>query len=210
MSAFLRGRGTKKPQRTYMLLSRESKMLGRGELVSAPEDNTIQIRLSSGSAAELAAAEVLQVIPSGSGLQPRMGRYLTCRDNLVVLESMRSNGAALRENFRMPVDFESYVYPRSGGRAFIRALDLSCGGIAMYTAQPLEVGEICEVVIPITEEGPLIVDCEILRVMPFSGPIQRYAAKFVDLIHDQEAALREAVFVAQVQAMQTGKQKNAR
>ncbi len=183
-------------------------MLARGELVTAPSDPSIQVRLTSGDAAAVEAAKIVQVIPTGSGLQPRMARYLLHRDGLLVLEPMREFGSALRENFRMPVDFESYVYPKSGGRAFIRALDLSCGGIAMYTAQPLEVGEVCEVVIPITEEGPLIVDCEILRSMPFNGPIRRYAAKFVDLIHDQEAALREAVFTAQVQSMQGGKQRN--
>ena len=77
----------------------------------------------------------------------------------------------------------------------------------MYSARELEVGEICEVVIPITSEGPLILECQILRSMPCEGPIRRYAAKFVDLIHDQEAALREAVFQTQLQTMQSRRNK---
>ena len=192
-----------------LLLSKDSTLLAKGELKSRPEDFGIQVQLTSGDGDAVAQAGVVQVIPTGQStrVQPQRGRYLLRKGDLVVLEPMRKEGAALRENFRMPVDFESYLYPKSGGRAFFKALDLSCGGIAIYTAHPLRVGEVCEVVIPITAEAPLIVDCQILRALPFSGPIQRYAAKFVNLIDDQETALREAVFLAQMQSMQTRKAK---
>ena len=189
-----------------LLLSKESSLLAKGELRSTPSDFGIQVEITEGDAEAVAEAKVIQVIPTGDAKHPpQMGRYLTSRGNLVVLEPMRKEGAALRENFRMPVDFESLLYPTEGGKAAIRALDLSCGGIAFYTAHPLEVGERCEIVIPITAEAPLIMECEILRSLPFAGPIQRYAAKFVNQIDDQESALREAVYLAQMQAVQTKK-----
>ena len=182
-------------------------MLARGEICGTPEDFGIQIRITSGDVAAIREAQVIQVVPTKQGLPPQMGRFLLNRDNLVVLEQMRATGAAMRENFRMPVDFESYAYLPEGGRAAIRALDLSCGGIAMYSAHPFYLGEIVEIAIPITADGPLLVDCEILRATPFNGPIQRFAGRFVNLIDDQEAALREAVFLAQMQTVQSKPKK---
>ena len=208
MSAFnFRGkRQPKKEPPKALLLSTDSKLLARGELKSAPDDpGSIEVELISGEAETIESAKIVQVIPSDKELRPQMGRYLMRRGDLVVLEPMRGAGAALRENFRVPVDFECFIYPQEGGRAVYRALDLSCGGLAMYSDRELSVGEVCEVVIPITAEGPLILDCEILRTAPFMGAARKYAARFTDLIHDQEAALREAVFQLQVLTAQAAK-----
>ena len=207
MSAFgFRGkRQPKKEPPTCLLLSTDSKLLARGELKSAPDGSGIEVELISGEAEAIESAKIVQVIPSDKTAKAQMGRFLMRRGDLVVLEAMRGAGAALRENFRVPVDFECFIYPQEGGRAVYHALDLSCGGIAMYSDRALSVGEVCEVVIPITAEGPLILDCEILRTMPFIGAAQKYAARFTDLIHDQEAALREAVFQLQVLTAQIAK-----
>lgn len=206
MSAFLGRKGGAKTPPMCLLLSKDSALLGKGELKSKPEDFGIQIKLTSGEVDDLDRAKVIQVIPTGKTKhQPQMARYLLHKGDLVVLEPMRQEGEAMRENFRMPVDFESFIYPEGGGRASIRAMDLSCGGVAFYTAQALAEGEKFEIVIPITAEAPLIMEAEVLRVLPFSGPIQRYAAKFVNVINDQESALREAVFLAQMQTVQTRK-----
>lgn len=202
MSAMFGRKTAKKPASTCLLLSKDSALLGRGELKSAPGDQSIQIKIISGEIKDITAAGVVQIIPTNQSVPPQMGQVLLDHGDLVVFRPMRQLGESMRQNFRMPVDFESFVYPASGGRAFVRALDLSCGGIAMYSAQPLKEGERCEIVIPIIQEGPMIVDCEILRALPFNGPIQRYAAKFVDLIDDQESALREAVFQAQARSVQ--------
>lgn len=201
-------RNAKKAPSTCLLLARDSSLLARGEIKSRPEDPNIQVRLTSGEPEKVHAAEIVQIIPTNQSQPPQMGRVLLIHGEMVVMQPMRDLGEKVRQNFRMPMDFESYVYPKGGGRAFIKAADLSCGGIAMYSAYPLDVGEVCEVVIPVTSEGPLILNCEILRSMPCEGPVTRYAAKFVDLIHDQESALREAVFQTQVQEMQTRKRKN--
>ena len=208
MSAFII-RGKKQPKKeppTCLLLNRDSMLLARGEMKSAPDDPHIEIELISGEGEKIESADIVQVVPSDKTARPRMGRYVMHRDDRVVLKPMRAFGAALRENFRVPVFFESFIYPREGGRAVFHSLDLSCGGIALYCNRSFDVGEVFEVVIPITAEGPLLLDCEVLRAAPFEGNAAwKYAAKFVDLINDQEAALREAVFQLQVQTAQTAK-----
>ena len=208
MSAFII-KGKKQPKKeppTCLLLNRDSMLLARGEMKSAPDDPSIEVELISGEPEKIESADIVQIVPSDKTVRPRMGRFLMHRDDRVVLKPMRAFGAALRENFRVPVNFECFIYPREGGRAVYRALDLSCGGIALYTNYNLAAGEVFELVIPITAEGPLILDCEVLRVEPIENTAARkYAAKFVDLIHDQEAALREAVFQLQVQTAQTAK-----
>ena len=184
-----------------MLLSSASALLGRGILKSKPEDKEILVTMTSGDPYAIPSSEVLQIVPTVGGLPPLVGRLVSSRDDDLTLEHLRGIGAAMRKSFRMPVDFESFFYYKAGGRAPVRALNLSCGGVAVCSAAKLEVGEVCEIVIPITSEGPLILDCEILRSQPYGGPIQSYAAKFVDLIPDQEAMLQEAVFQTQMDSL---------
>lgn len=184
-----------------MLLSSASALLGRGILKSKPDDPEIRVTMTSGDPYAIPVSEVLQVVPTVGDHPPLVGRLIHSRDDDLTLEHLRGIGAAMRKSFRMPVDFESFFYYKSGGRAPLRALNLSCGGVAVCSAAALEVGDICEIVIPITLEGPLILDCEILRSQPYGGPIQSYAAKFVDLIPDQEAMLQEAVFQTQMDSL---------
>ena len=186
-----------------LLLSKESKMLARGDIESEPEDPNVIVHVTGGETNDVVAAEIVQIIPVNHQLPSVMGQVIFRRGNRVTFEPMRKMGEALRANFRTQVDFASFVYPKDGGRAPIRALDLSCGGIAMYSAAEFKVGTVYEVVIPIISEGPLILDCEILRSTPYNGPIRLYAAKFVDLIDDQETLVREAVFQAQLESFKT-------
>ena len=184
-----------------MLLSSDSSLLGRGILKSKHEDEEIRVTMTSGDPYAIPVSEVLQVVPTVGNLPPLVGRLVYSRDDDLTLEHLRGIGAAMRKSFRMPVDFESFFYYKTGGRDPVRALNLSCGGVAVCSAAELEVGEICEIVIPITLDGPLILDCEILRSQPYGGPIHSYAAKFVDLISDQEAMLQEAVFQTQMDSL---------
>jgi len=186
-----------KPTAPYLLMTSESQLLAKGELTSPPDARNMQITVTEGDVDALVAAETVQAVPVRDGFPTRLGRIILRRGRQIVLDPLRDLSAAVRQNLRMPVDFESYAYPRSGGRALIRALDLSCGGIAFRTAHRFAPHEIFEVVIPITEEGPLIVEAEILREIP-SDPLIKYATQFVDLIHDQEARIREAVFQVQI------------
>ena len=57
-----------------------------------------------------------------------------------------------------------------------------------------------EMVLPVTD-SPLVVRTQILRVLPDETSDQPlYASKFVDLIHDEEALIRKAVFSIQISA----------
>lgn len=183
----------------YLLMNSSSILLAQAELKGAPDAPNLQFYIVKGRPEDVVAAEVVQAIPSDVDLPVHLGRVILRRGRQIVLEPLRELGAEVRQNLRMPVDFESYVYPQGGGRAPIRAHDLSCGGIAFYTAWPFAPREIFEVVIPITEGGPLIVNAEILREKPGNGPEKLYASAFVNLIHDEEALIREAVFNVQLE-----------
>ena len=93
------------------------------------------------------------------------------------------------------------MYPVTGrwrGQRTFRAKDLSCGGLAFYTQTPLDVREIVEIVLPVTD-APLVVRAQVLRQLasePEEDPL--YASKFVDLIQDEEAMIRRAVFSIQL------------
>ncbi len=182
---------------SYLLMSADSKLLARGELISPVDSINMQINITEGRVEDVIAAETVQAISLNDEFPMRLGRVILRRGKLVVLDPLRDLSASLRQNLRMPVDFESFVYPQGGGRARIRAEDLSCGGRAFYTAWDFALRERFEVVIPITEEAPLLLNAEILREAPY-GPLKRYAAQFVDLIHDEESRLREAVFYVQL------------
>lgn len=112
-----------------------------------------------------------------------------------------ANGNDMRKNLRVPVRFNSFIYPLTGGwkgRREVESNDLSCGGIAFFTDCSLQIGEQIEIVIPVTSE-PLVVRCELLRLRPTERVSHvMYAAKFVDLCNDEETLLREAVFNLQL------------
>ncbi len=185
------------PSAPYLLMTTDSKLLARGELISPPDSMNMQLNITEGRVEDVIQAETVQAISLNDDFPMRLGRVILRRGKLIVLEPLRDLSASLRQNLRMPVDFESYVYPRSGGRAPIRAEDLSCGGIAFFSAHDFSLRELFEIVIPITAEAPLLLNAEILRQAPY-GPLKEYAAKFVDLIHDEESRLREAVFHVQL------------
>ena len=187
----------KEKQEQYYLMDKDSHFLGKGT-VQHREDNVIQFKLQEGNTDDVLRAEILQVIPMNDKTSTTMGRITDHRGNNFTIEPMRDMGTGVRKNFRMPVDFESFIYPDEGGRYIIKSIDLSCGGIAFYSIANLKAGSQMEVVIPITADGPLIVRCTALRVMPFSPPIQKYACQFVDMIQDQENMIQEAVFSIQL------------
>lgn len=133
------------------------------------------------------------------------GKLMRSRNDMIQLEVQKTaaSGNDMRKNLRVRVDFESFIYPLTGGwpgRRRVESHDLSCGGIAFYTDHSLQVGEQFEVVVPVTSQ-PLVVRGQILRMRPSGeGGSILYAAKFVDLCNDEETLLREAVFNLQLSA----------
>lgn len=173
----------------------------RGILESPFDAPHIHVRILDGKTDEVFTHSVIQVITMQPDAPARLGRIIGRRGDVMVLEPLRALGAEVRENLRMPVAFESFVYPLTGewhGRIPVQGRDLSCGGISFYAAFLFEEGEQIEIVIPITA-NPLILKCEILKLRTANKDLQIYAAKFIDMIDDEESRVREAVFSIQLQ-----------
>lgn len=189
----------------YLLLDSGGKLLGRGKRLDAPGHNNIYIRLTDGNVKPLVDAGILQVVPQDKSLSPQMARLADFRETTVALQPMRELGAEVRRNFRVPVAFDSFAYPAGGGQVPLRSVDLSCGGIAFRSRRLFSVGEIFELVVPKTSEGPLVLSTQLLRVRPEPDGENFYACKFVDMIDDEETLLREAVFAIQLSSARTRK-----
>lgn len=187
-----------KKDNTCLLLDNKSVPIARGELIGPASENCIQVRLTEGDVQMVPENGTIQMVPSEESAPVRMCKILRQSNDSLFLETIQTMGVGARENLRIPVSFESYAYPVQGGRIPIRAQDLSCGGIAFYTTYPFADRERFEIVIPVTNPEPLILMAQIIRRKPFHDPIYLYAAKFVDVINDEEFMVREAVFGLQL------------
>lgn len=183
----------------YSLMDSNSRLLARGSHHDF-ESQYLFFTLIEGDLRDIEQANIIQVVPQDKSLPPQMTRYAGFRNDIVALEPMRQAGAAIRKNFRVPVAFLSYVYPASGPRAAMRSVDLSCGGIAFHSSHVFAPSEVFEVVVPLVSEEPLLLRAEALRARADPGIGNFYACKFVDLIDDEEALLREAVFAIQIKS----------
>ena len=199
----------KQPDRpSYLLMDRDSHVLAKAQLQNEQDEINLQFRVPDGLAERVVSAEIVQAVPPDQKDSVILGKVIFRRGSLVVLEPLRKLGSAVRKHYRVPVKFDSYLYPHTGARSPLRSIDLSCGGIAFFSTTPLGVGEDPDIVIPITSEGPLIVPCEILRRVPFQGPVNQFGAKFINLIHDQEAMIQEAVFQVQMEQIWRSRQES--
>ena len=181
----------------YLLLDSWNKLLANGVSTGAAGADMLQIQVLDDRIDAVADHEIVQVVGTGQDNRVIKCRLVRSRDDIVLLERMEVVDSVQRENLRIPVQFESYLYPTGKNRMPIRSVDLSCGGIACYGDSGMQVGETAEVVIPITEQ-PLIVRAKILRVNNLNNGKALYAAKFIDLCYDEEKMIRHAVFGIQI------------
>lgn len=183
----------------YLLMDSNSRMLARGTHHDF-ESQYLFFTLIEGDLIDIEQANIVQVVPQDKTRPPQMTRYAGFRNGIVALDPMREAGAAIRKNFRVPVAFDSYVYPASGPRSVMRSVDLSCGGIAFHSPHAFAPNEVFEVVVPLVSEEPLLLRAEALRGRSDPGIGNFYACKFIDLIDDEESLLREAVFAIQIKS----------
>lgn len=194
----------------YMILDSRDEPVARGVLKSDPKEEIWQMVILDGKIAEVMLHEEIHLVPAADGLLPQRGQILRGRYDNIVVKRLQTVGGEKRQNLRMPTHFASFLYPvdeRWQGRRHIRAKDLSCGGIAFFCRDAMEIGEWIEVVIPITSE-PVLLRGEILRRTPDEreGTVM-YAAKFLDLCNDEEVLVREAVFNIQLGTRSRGKRR---
>ena len=188
-------------ERLYLILDSKGTPLANAVLESPLNSEVLQIRILNNKEEAVAAHREIQLIGLDDSSPNRVGVILRQRGDQMVIQPTAALGPAARENLRILTDFDSVMYPVSGhwsGQKAFKAKDLSCGGIAFYPSIFLEDREIVEMVLPVTD-SPLIVKTQVLRALPNEESSQPlYASKFVDLIHDEEALIRKAVFSIQI------------
>ena len=189
-------------ERMYLLLDSVNHPLARGRLGGPAAGDTLQLMVMDNDVDKVACHEVI-VLMSMSGSEPPLQcRIVRQRGDRIALEKIASLDPDLRRNLRVPIKFNTFIYPITGrwqGRREIQSIDLSCGGVAFYGDEGLEIEERLELVIPVTEE-PVILRCQILRKQELRNDKLLYATKFVDMCEDEEVTVREAVFSIQLES----------
>ena len=184
----------------YLLIDSRGDPVAHAVSENGPEEHLWRIRVDAGDLKRVLSHEYVSLVSTSERIPAAEGRIVSQDGELITVEAVRELGEEVRRNLRMPVRFESFLYPVSGswkGRAPILSNDLSCGGLAFFCARPLEVGEVVQVVIPVTSR-PLLVELRVLRQRPSGEPIPLYAGAFTELVHEEEMLLREAVFSIQL------------
>lgn len=185
----------------YIILDSAGTLLSHAVLECPPDAAVWYVRLTDDDPHPYAEGERIHLVGMEDQAPSRSGYVLDRRDAVLRLNPADTLGEDMRRNLRIPVRFDSFIYPLTGhwtGRRSIVSYDLSCGGVAFSCLQRLEDGEVVEAVVPVTSQ-PLVLRTQILRRLDAGRPDERYAAKFVDLMHEEEIMVREAVFGLQLQ-----------
>ena len=187
-------------ERLYLILDSKGTPLANAVLESPPNSEVLQIRVLNDKVEAVAAHREIQLIGIDDSTPNRVGVIVRQREDQLVIQPTAALDANARENLRILTTFSSVMYPVSGrwkGQKNVKGKDLSCGGVAFYSDCRLENREIVELVLPVTDQ-PLVVKTQVIRTLEEEGAPPLYAAKFVDLIQDEEALIRKAVFSIQI------------
>lgn len=160
-----------------------------------------QVEILDGKASQVEPHEIIHLVGTGGEKPLQVQCHLTrLRGDTAVLEKMSDLDPEFRRSLRVPTRFASFVYPISGswkGRMAIQSIDLSCGGIAFYGTDGMEIGETAEVVVP-TQAEPVLVTMQILRKHALKHDKIYYAAKFTALRSEEDRLICERVFSLQL------------
>ena len=190
-------------QNVYLLLDSAERAIARGQVKGKPAGQLWQIEVEDGKVDEVLKQKTVKLLSMMDAGPSYEGTIVRSRNDMIQLEVTRleEDAGDMRKNLRVLVGFKSLIYPLSGtwkGRRPVVSRDLSCGGVAFFTDHSLRVGEQLEMVIPVTSQ-PLVVGCQVLRIRPEQASVPLlYAAKFINMCHDEEILLREAVFNLQL------------
>lgn len=186
----------------YMISDSQSNPLSRAILETPPDSKVWRVQVLDDGLKQVLEHEIINLISMNQDNPDMAGRIVSSDGfSTLTVEPVDLLGESVRQNLRVPVRFDSFIYPISGnwtGRVPIISHDLSCGGIAFFCNFQLRIAELVEAVIPITTQ-PVILKTRILRLRPSNSNIPLYSAKFVDPIDDEEVLVREAVFSQQIQ-----------
>lgn len=185
----------------YLVLDSRGDPLAHGHSQLRPGESVCQLEVDE-NIERILDHEYIKLVNMSQDSITIEGRIVKRRENTVWIEIIRTaEDDALRKSLRIPVKFESFLYPVSGkwiGREPIVSHDLSCGGVAFHCGRSLEPGEIAQIVIPVTTQ-PLLLNLRILRIRPSVDNIPLYASEFVNMVREEENMVCEAVFGLQLQ-----------
>ena len=185
----------------YLILASDQMPVAKGIQETMSGKEMLELTVLDHKTETVATHEILYLIGAERGDLPIQCQLLERKGDQIVLKKLMVMNPELRRNLRIPVQFHSFVYPLSGiwkGRKSVRSIDLSCGGIAFYTDRGMEIGETAEVVIP-HAKNPLIVRIKILRKQELKSERTYYAAKFIELLPDEEQWICNKVFSIELQ-----------
>lgn len=198
-------------ERIYLLLNDEDVPVARCVLLTESNAPQLRVRILDADVEELEAATLHKLVTLVGMLQTMptlQGEVIGSAYDDLKLRRVESK-SEVREMLRVDVAFDSLIYPVDGkwfGQRKVEFIDLSCGGIAFFCEEEMQRGDQFEVVIPVTPQ-PILMRCQILRAWEKNGR-RCYAAKFVDMCHDEEKLICEAVFG--IQLSQQKKKANGR
>lgn len=185
----------------YLILDSRGNAVAHGVSRQNPAEKTWCLQVEDGDIDRVMSHTYVSLVGSAENVPGLEGRIVRREGNQVYLEPVRPLDEDVRKNLRIPVRFESYLYPVSAawkGRTPIVSKDLSCGGLGFYCPHTLEKDETVQVVIPVTAQ-PLVLPMRILRTQPRPDGENFYAGCFVGLVREEESMVREAVFGLQLQ-----------
>lgn len=185
----------------YIVTDSQNAPLASALLESPVTAPVWQIRVLERQVSQVLEHEFIHLIGMEASAPAKTGRILDRRGDLVTLEPIGPLAGDVRRHLRVPARFDSFIYPVTGdwkGRASVVNHDLSCGGTAFFCDRTLKLGEVVELVIPITAQ-PLLVRTAVLRLRPSNADTPLYAAEFIALTAAEESMLQAAVFDQQLQ-----------
>ncbi len=187
-------------ERLYLILDKDGGALAQAVLESPRITEVVQLRLTEETELDFRQVGEIQCIGLDNSSPSMRGTVTMQRGERLVIRPGAMLGEEARENLRILTDFKSVMYPVTGywkGQRAIQGHDLSCGGVAFHTEQSLKVGEVVQIVLPVTD-SPLLLRTRVLRQLKTEEPQPLYAARFTNLCLDEEFLIRKAVFSIQV------------
>ena len=184
----------------YLILGSDRTLIAKGSPVGPVLGETLQLKILEQKAQEVAGHQILILMSEGADQLPVQCHLVERTEDVVTLRKMMTLDVSVQRELRIPVRFDSFIYPLDDsfkGRKTMVSIDLSCGGMSFYSDSRLELGQTVETVIPVTT-NPLVVTMEILRKQMLNDGRAYYAARFVDLLEEEEKLICEAVFGIQL------------
>lgn len=185
----------------YLLSGSDRVVLAKGTLEVPSSGDTIRLKICDSKAETVAEHQIVIIMSEESGEMPIQCHLVERSGDVIALRKMMQLDSEYRRSLRIPARFNSFIYPVDGsfkGRKLLRSIDLSHGGIAFYSDSSMEIGDVQEIVIPVTTQ-PLIVKMKILRKQDLANGQTYYAAKFVNLLDEEENMICRAVFEIQLE-----------